>query len=383
MKRLNIYTALFLILLFNSCHNGPDRNLYPDELIGGFDLLPSELTGIDFNNKIQESEKINHLFYNQIYSGAGLAIGDINNDGLSDVFFCGNQVNDKLYLNKGDFKFEDISKKSKIAINPGWSWGVTMADVNNDGYLDIYISRNGDSMKPEERKNLLYINNQDLTFTESALKYGLADVGFSSQAVFFDMDNDGDLDMYQVNQLPDARLFRRYTNIPKERYRFYKDKLYRNDNGNFRDVSDQAGLTNSYAYGLSVSTSDFNNDGFTDLFISNDYDEPDFLYYNNGDGTFKNVINEKLKHISNFSMGTDTGDINNDGFMDFITLDMAAADHYRSKTNMGSMSTERFNKMVDDGKHHQYMSNTLQINNNGDSFSDIANMTGISKTDWS
>ena len=272
MKRLNIYTALFLILLFNSCHNGPDRNLYPDELIGGFDLLPSELTGIDFNNKIQESEKINHLFYNQIYSGAGLAIGDINNDGLSDVFFCGNQVNDKLYLNKGDFKFEDISKKSKIAINPGWSWGVTMADVNNDGYLDIYISRNGDSMKPEERKNLLYINNQDLTFTESALKYGLADVGFSSQAVFFDMDNDGDLDMYQVNQLPDARLFRRYTNIPKERYRFYKDKLYRNDNGNFRDVSDQAGLTNSYAYGLSVSTSDFNNDGFTDLFISNDYD---------------------------------------------------------------------------------------------------------------
>ena len=151
MKKIKLLFTFLAFVLVNSCNKKSSRNLYPEELVGGFDLLPSELTGIDFNNKIQESEKINHLFYNQIYSGAGLAIGDINNDGLSDVFFCGNQVNDKLYLNKGDFKFEDISKKSKIAINPGWSWGVTMADVNNDGYLDIYISRNGDSMKPEEK----------------------------------------------------------------------------------------------------------------------------------------------------------------------------------------------------------------------------------------
>ncbi|WP_034058059.1 VCBS repeat-containing protein [Lacinutrix jangbogonensis] len=385
MKKVNIkfFVTLVICSLCISCHKDSNRNLYPEDLIGGFELLPSEKTGIDFNNSIQESEKVNHLYYNQIYSGAGVAIGDLNNDGLPDIFFCGNQVNDRLYLNKGGFIFEDITKKSKVAINPGWSWGVTMADVNNDGYLDIYISRNGESMKPEDRKNLLYINNQDLTFKESAMAYGLADVGFSSQAVFFDMDNDGDLDMYQVNQIPDSRLFRRYINIPQERYKFYTDKLYLNDDGRYRDISKQAGLISKYTYGLSVSASDFNNDGFTDLFISNDYDEPDYLYYNNGDGTFKNVINEKLKHISNFSMGTDTGDINNDGFMDLITLDMASADHYRSKTNMGSMSAAKFNKMVADGKHYQFMSNTLQVNTGCDSFSDIASMAGMAQTDWS
>ncbi|AUC81764.1 VCBS repeat-containing protein [Lacinutrix sp. Bg11-31] len=383
MKNIKFLVVLFICSLCLSCNNDSERNLYPEELIGGFELLSSEKTGIDFNNRIQESEKVNHLYYNQIYSGAGVAIGDINNDGLPDIFFCGNQVNDRLYLNKGDFIFEDITKKSKVAINPGWSWGVTMADVNNDGYLDIYVSRNGESMNPEDRKNLLYINNQDLTFTESAMTYGIADVGFSSQAVFFDMDNDGDLDMYQVNQLPDSRLFKRYINIPKERYKFYRDKLYINDGGRYRDISRQAGLNNNYTYGLSVSASDFNNDGFTDLFVSNDYDEPDYLYYNNGDGTFKNVINEKLKHISNFSMGTDTGDINNDGFMDLMTLDMASADHYRSKTNMGSMSTTKFNKMVADGKHYQFMANTLQVNTGEGSFYDIASMTGMAQTDWS
>lgn len=373
---------LFICLWLVACQQ-PQRDLYPKELVGGFDLLSPEQTGIDFNNAIQESRTVNHLYYNQIYSGAGVAIGDINNDGLSDIFFSGNQVSDRLYLNKGDFKFQDITKKSRAAKNAGWSWGVTMADVNNDGYLDIYVSRNGDSMNPEDRRNQLYINNKDLTFTESALAYGLADDGFSSQAVFFDMDNDGDLDMYQVNQLPDNRLFSRYINIPKERYRYYTDKLYLNDNGRYKDISNKAGLLDMYAYGLSVSASDFNNDGWVDLYVSNDYDAPDIMYYNNGDGTFSNLINDKLKHISNFSMGTDTGDINNDGFMDLITLDMAAADHFRSKTNMGSMSSEKFNKMVADGMHYQYMSNTLQINNLGQGFSDIASMSGIAKTDWS
>jgi len=371
-----------LNFLVVSC-NGPQRDLYPETLVGGFELLPQESTGIDFNNAIKESKTVNHIYYNQIYSGAGVAIGDINNDGLSDIFFSGNQVGDRLYLNKGGFKFEDITKKSRAGKNSGWSWGVTMADVNNDGYLDIYVSRNGDSMDPNDRKNQLYINNQDLTFTESAVAYGLADAGFSSQAVFFDMDNDGDLDMYQVNQLPDARLFKRYINIPKKREIYYSDKLYKNENGKYIDVSEKVGISRALAYGLSVSATDFNNDGWTDLYVANDYEEPDFMYYNNGDGTFTNVINEKLKHISNFSMGTDAGDINNDGFMDLITLDMASADHYRSKTNMGSMSVEKFNEMVTGGKHHQYMSNTIQVNNGGKSFSDIANMSGIAKTDWS
>jgi hypothetical protein len=376
-----IHSFILSILIFNSCTSSK-RDNNPKELIGGLELLSSEQTGIDFNNSIKESENVNHIFYNQIYSGAGVAIGDIDNDGLPDVYFCGNQVNDKLYLNKGNFKFEDISKKSKITRSPGWSWGVTMADVNADGYLDIYVSRNGESMEPRDRKNKLFINNKDLTFTESASSYGLADAGFSSQAVFFDMDNDGDLDMYQVNQLPDSRLFSRYKNIPKERYKLYSDKIYRNDNGNYTDISTQAKLSNKYTYGLSVSASDLNNDGWVDLYISNDYDAPDFLYYNNGDGTFKNVINEKLKHISRFSMGTDTGDINNDGLMDIFTLDMAADDHYRSKTNMKSMNAKEFKQMVDKGDHYQYMFNTLQVNT-GKDFSDIAHVAGLEKTDWS
>ncbi|MEP5340281.1 MAG: VCBS repeat-containing protein [Algibacter sp.] len=382
MKSSQSLLIIVVIFLMTSCQDSK-RNLYPETLIGGFELLPSERTGIDFNNAIKESKTVNHLYYNQIYSGAGVAIGDINNDGLADIFFCGNQVSDRLYLNKGNFKFEDITKKSRAAKNSGWSWGVTMADVNSDGYLDIYVSRNGESMNPDDRKNQLYINNQDLTFTESAMAYGLADAGFSSQAVFFDMDNDGDLDMYQVNQLPDSRLFQRYTNIPEKRKIYYTDKLYINENGRYYDVSTKVGISRGLTYGLSVSATDFNNDGWTDLYVANDYEAPDFMYYNNGDGTFRNVIKDKLKHISNFSMGTDTGDINNDGFLDLITLDMASADHYRSKTNMGSMSAEKFNQMVEDGKHYQFMSNTLQINNAGKSFSDIANMTGLAKTDWS
>ncbi|BAO75017.1 VCBS repeat-containing protein [Winogradskyella sp. PG-2] len=380
--RIQFLVIFFICCSFFTCNDKPSRDLNPKELIGGFELLSSEKTGIDFNNSIKESTTVNHIYYNQIYSGAGVAIGDINNDGLSDVFFGGNQVSDRLYLNKGNFTFENITKKSRVAKNSGWTWGVTMVDINADGYLDIYISRNGESMKPEERRNQLYINNQDLTFTESAQKYGLADVGFSSEAVFFDMDNDGDLDMYQVNQLPDSRLFRRYK-IPQKRQKYYTDKLYLNVNGKYKDVSESAGISRSLTYGLSASVSDFNNDGWMDLYVSNDYDEPDFMYYNNGDGTFKNVINEKLKHISRFSMGTDAGDLNNDGLMDIITLDMSAEDHYRSKTNMGSMSREAFNKLVNSGKHYQYMNNTLQVNSGVGHFYDVATMNGIAQTDWS
>ena len=378
-----ILKALFAVcLLMVSCQNSK-RDLYPEDLIGGFELLSAEKTGIDFNNGIKESETLNHIYYSQIYNGAGVAIGDLNNDGLPDIYFCGNQVNDKIYINKGNFKFEDITKSSKINRSPGWSWGVTMADVNSDGYLDIYVSRNGESMNPSDRKNKLFINNQDFTFTESARKYGLDDAGFSTQAVFFDMDNDGDLDMYQVNQLPDSRLFSRYINIPEKRYEFYTDKLYINNGGFYQDISEQAGLSSKYTYGLSVSASDFNNDGFVDLYISNDYDAPDFMYQNNGDGTFKNVIDKELKHISRFSMGSDTGDINNDGLMDLFTLDMAAEDHYRSKTNMRSMNAKEFKEMIETGGHHQYMFNTLQINSGVGSFSDIAHVAGLAKTDWS
>ncbi len=363
-----------------SCNK--QRDLHPAEITGYLQLLDAKKTGIDFNNTITESENLNHFLYSQIYNGAGVAIGDINNDGLPDVFFCGNMVSDRLYLNKGDFKFEDITKTSKIAKNSGWSWGVTMADVNADGYLDIYISRNGASLNPNDMINQLYINNKDLTFTESAMTYGLGDAGYSTQAVFFDMDHDGDLDMYQVNQPPDPKLFSRFK-IPRSSLKYHTDKLYKNENGVFRDVSKDAGISNALDHGLSVSASDYNNDGWMDLYVTNDYDEPDIMYYNNGDGTFRNVIDQDFKHISKFSMGSDSGDINNDGFMDLMTLDMAAEDHYRSKTNMGSMSSENFEQLVKWGKHYQYMYNTLQINSGLGGFYDIANLVGVAKTDWS
>ncbi len=377
------YLCLCLALVsFLNCQDEVQRDLNPQELAGGFELLSAERTGIDFNNKINESPTFNHYFYSQMYVGSGVAIGDINNDGLADVFFGGNQVADRLYLNKGDFQFEDITKKSKVAVNSGWTWGVTMADVNADGYLDIYVSRNGTSANLADRRNQLYINNQDLTFTEAAIQYGLADVGFSTQAVFFDMDNDGDLDMYQVNQVADKKLLL-INKIPQDQFKYFRDRIYRNDNGKFRDVSDEVGISRNIAYGLSVNATDFNNDGWTDLYVANDYAEPDFMYYNNGDGTFTNVINEQLKHITQLSMGSDTGDINNDGLIDLITTDMTPEDHYRSKTNMASMSTKAFETMVEAGAHYQYMTNTLQVNTGLGTFSDIANVAGISFTDWS
>ncbi|MEN8887082.1 MAG: VCBS repeat-containing protein, partial [Winogradskyella sp.] len=365
-----------------NCSLEPTRDLYPSELVGGFKRLPSEKTGIDFENTINESLYFNHYYYSQMYVGSGVAIGDINNDGLPDVFFGGNQVADRLYLNKGGFQFENITKKSRVARNSGWTWGVTMADVNADGYLDIYVSRNGNSANAEERQNQLFINNQDLTFTESAQLYGLADVGFSTQAVFFDMDNDGDLDMYQVNQIADKKLLL-INKIPREQYRFFRDRLYKNENGKFTDVSEEVGISTDVSYGLSVNASDLNNDGWMDLYVANDYAEPDFMYFNNGDGTFKNVINQQLKHITQLSMGSDTGDINNDGLLDLITTDMTPEDHYRSKTNMASMSTDKFNALVAAGAHRQYMTNTLQVNTGLGTFSDIANLAGVASTDWS
>ena len=378
-QSLLVLSILFILI---SCNNQHQRDLHHEKLVGGFELLTVERTDIDFNNSIEESTYFNHYYYSQIYVGSGVAIGDLDNDGLPDVFFGGNQVADRLYWNKGNFEFEDITKKSRVALNSGWTWGVTMADVNADGFLDIYVSRNGNSENPSERRNQLYINNQDLTFTESAIKYGLGDLGFSTQAVFFDMDNDGDLDMYQVNQLADKKLLL-INKISQNQFKYFKDRLYRNDNGKFKDVSNEVGISRDVAYGLSVNATDFNNDGWVDLYVANDYSEPDFMYYNNGDGTFTNVINEKLKHISQYIIGSDTGDINNDGLIDLITTDMTPEDHYRSKMNMASMSTERFNKMVEAGAHYQYMTNTLQINTGLGTFSDISNMTGMAYTDWS
>ncbi|WP_298537380.1 VCBS repeat-containing protein [uncultured Algibacter sp.] len=348
-----------------------------------FSLIDSDFTHIKFINKLIETEKDNHLINENFVTGAGVAIGDINNDGLPDIFFSGNQVYDKLYLNKGNLVFEDISQDSGINIIKNWSTGVTFADVNADGFQDIYICKNV-HQKNGKSNNLLFINNGDLTFTESAHKYGISDPGFSIQANFFDYDNDGWIDLYLINQPPGygnrsgGKTPMKYAN-PR-----FSDKLYKNLGANkgFVDVSNLAGIKN-LAHGLSASIGDVNNDNQQDIYVTNDYDKPDYLYVNNSNGTFKNNNLEAFKHISNFSMGSDIADFDNDGNLDIMVVDMVAEDHKRIKTNMGGMNPENFWAIVDNGWHHQYMFNTLHRNNGNATFSDVAQIAGVSNTDWS
>lgn len=347
-----------------------------------FELVEPSKTGVNFTNDIYEDPQFNHFVWASIYNGGGVAIGDINNDDLPDLFFTGNRVADKLYLNKGGLEFEDITKSAGIKIDNLWSSGVTMVDINGDDLLDIYVCRFGPTMKPEERKNLFYINNGDNTFSEKAAELGVDNGGFSTQATFLDYDKDGDLDLFLVNQPADPRFrsrmdIERSTTDPN-----YSDRLFRNDGNKFTDVSEEAGV-NNYAHGLNGVASDINGDGWVDLYVSNDYQEPDLYYINNGDGTFTDQTKERLKHISFYAMGSDVADYNNDGLLDIAVVDMAAEDHYRSKTNMGSMDIDRFWKNVAKGYHYQYMFNTLQLNNGNGSFSEVGQMAGMSKTDWS
>ena len=369
---------LFPFLLFCSCQ----IEVPIDPNAKTFDALPPSETGIDFINEIKETSKLNHYQWLSIYNGAGLAIGDINNDDLPDLFFTGNAVHDRLYLNKGKLQFEDVTKTSGIIQDDRWSTGVTMADVNNDGYLDIYVCRGGQSLDSDKKKNLLYINNGKGKFTEQAAKYGVNNNGFSTQATFFDYDEDGDLDLYVVNQPPDKRITtsRKYVETPND-IRF-SDRFYRNDGSKFTDVTRDAGLLN-YAYGLNAVASDVNDDGWVDLYVSNDFEQPDLFYINKGNGTFEETAKQSLKHLSFYAMGSDIADYNNDGLLDIAVVDMASEDHYRSKTNMGSMNIDQFWRNVRKGLHYQFMFNTLQLNNGNGSFSEVGQLAGISKTDWS
>ena len=351
-----------------------------------FETLSAEKTGIDFYNTIEENEDFNFYTYEYIYNGAGVAVGDINNDGLTDIYFSGNQVEDKLYLNKGDMVFEDITASAfSEGANDGWHTGVNMVDVDGDGWLDIYVCRSGDPKDRSLLQNLLFVNNGDNTFTEKGAEFGVNVEKRSTHAVFFDYDNDNDLDLYVLNhpnKLPDDRL------VTVEEYKSIKmfgqeaDVLLENKDGKFEDVSREAGILNN-CYGLGVAASDLDGNGYMDLYISNDYQDPDLLYMNHGDGTFTQEIKERTNHISNYSMGNDIADFNNDGYPDIFTVDMAAEDHVRSKRNMGGMSTKTFWEIVSYGLHYQYMFNGLQLNNGDGSFSEIAQMAGVSKTDWS
>ena len=356
---------------------------YPKEESKLFKLLDKVETGISFQNTLVEDYETNIIRYDYLYNGGGVGIADFDNDGLEDVFFTGNQVNDKLYRNLGDLKFEDISASSGVNKVNGWSTGVSIADVNSDGWKDIYVCRSGMG-DPSSQTNVLYINNGDLTFTEKAEEFGINYSGQSTQAAFYDFDKDGDLDLYlmthpkafgekisskQIKELADQGLLE-------------QDVYYENVNGNFIDKTKESGIFD-IGFGLGICLSDFNRDGLMDIYISNDYDEGDAMYINLGNGKFENKINVLLRHTANYGMGCDIGDINNDGYLDIMSLDMAFESHTRSKRNMASMDPEKFYKRVMIGWHYQYMHNMLHLNNGDGSYSEISQMAGVHKSDWS
>ncbi len=348
-----------------------------------FSLLPADSTGVNFNNQLIEDEQSNVLLYQYLYNGGGVAAGDINNDGLVDLFFTGNMVQDKLYINKGNFKFEDITLPAGLTEPNGWSTGVSMADVNGDGWLDIYICKSG-QFSTANRHNLLYINNGNNTFSEQAKNYGLNDSSFSTQAAFFDMDLDGDLDMFLLNHAVAQPRSIQLGSLRNERDQYAGNKLFRNDNGYYTDISIQAGIKgNLINFGLGLIIGDINNDGYPDIFVTNDYNEQDFLYLNNKKGGFTEIINKSMAHIANFSMGCDLADINNDGYLDLFVVDMLPEDNYRQKLLKGPSRYDAYELSVENGYYHQIMHNMLQINNGNNTFSEIAYSAGVAATDWS
>ncbi|AVR46708.1 hypothetical protein C7S20_16340 [Christiangramia fulva] len=372
---INKITILLLGLVITACSNKEKKF---------FSNPSAKDSGLDFTNTLTETRDQNILDYLYFYNGGGVAIGDINNDGLVDVYFTGNQVKNQLYLNKGNLKFENITEKAGAAGNSTWNTGCTMADVNGDGLLDIYVSAvvgiNGFI-----GHNELYINNGDLTFTESSEEYGLDLENYSSQAAFFDADNDGDLDVYILNHAVHTNESFGPADIRNHRVNESGDKLFLNENGKFVDVSEKAGIYGgANSYGLGISTADFNNDGFTDIYVGNDFHEDDYYYLNNGDGTFSEQLKSKFGHISRFSMGNDAADINNDGFVDLITLDMLPEDEKVLKASAGednvNLHNFRINKL---GYHPQYSRNMLQMNQGGEFFAETALMSGVAATDWS
>lgn len=347
----------------------------------GFELIPSNESGITFNNTLQEKNNASVIDYDYFYNGAGVGIADFDKDGLQDLFFAGNQVEDKLYKNIGNLRFIDVSKDAGIN-QQGWSVGVSIVDINNDSYPDIYVSRSGPT--PLYRKNVLYINLGGMRFKESAAEYNLDINAPSTQTAFLDFDRDGDLDAYMITH-PDNFKNKDDLQTFLEKVKEGKvesDQLLRNDNGVFTNVTQQAGIV-EYGYSLGITVCDINNDSWPDIFVGNDFDEPDLLLLNNRNGTFKNVAKTAFKHTSNYSMGCDAADINNDGYIDIASADMSFTSHYRSKTNMSSMQPEKFDARVKLGWNYQYMSNVLQMNTGLGTFSEVAQLSGIHQSDWS
>lgn len=393
LKRLlSIIIIVAYFLEIQSCGTSDkkvenDKDISPKEYL--FTSLPSNETGINFVNTLEETLESNYYQYMYTYIGGGVAVGDLNGDGLEDIYFTSNSSGDKLYLNQGDLRFKDITEQAGIKNLPGFNTGVTMADINADGFLDIYVSRGGWKNEDGKFKNLLYINNGDLTFTERAEELGLADANRTIQATFFDYDKDNDLDVY-ISNTPDITSRTQVLDLdkvqrdPKTLELLGSDRLYQNDGtGHFTDVSEKAGLLYDIGFGLNPQVGDLNNDGWPDVYVCNDFNVPDLAYINNGDGTFTESRDKLFKHMSFNSMGSDMADIDNDGLLDLMTLDMNPQDYVRSKTTMAMTSIDQFELMVEKGYHHQYMHNMLQLNNGNGTFSEIGNMSGIANTDWS
>ena len=379
LKFLNVMNNFFKIglasLLFFGCSKKQDQL---------FEKLSSDESNITFNNQLLDSKNISILDYLYYYNGGGVALGDINNDGLVDVYFTSNQGKNKLYLNKGKNKFEDISVKAGVEGQSDWNAGTVMADVNGDGFLDIYVCAvvgiNG-----FEGKNELFINNKNNTFTESAAEYGLDLDNYSSSAAFFDYDLDGDLDMYLLNHAVHSELSFGNMNIRNKRSYECGDKLFRNDNGKFVDVSEQAGIFGgANGYGLGLAVSDFNLDGYPDIYIGNDFHEDDYYYLNNGDGTFTESLKQYFGHTSRFSMGVDVADVNHDGFPDIMSLDMLPEDEKVLKSSLGDDNVQMLKMRTEKlGYHYQYTRNMLQLNQAGQHFTETALLSGVAATDWS
>jgi hypothetical protein len=380
---MKVYSC-FLLLLFPLLSFGQSQTL--------FHLLSPNQTNVHFQNTITDEKEHNILMYSNYYGGGGVGVGDFNNDGLPDLFFAGNLVNDEIYFNLGNLTFQQANEAAGIEDKDGWSSGVAVADVNNDGWLDIYVTRELYDDQPDLRRNVLYINTgktfdlgngkKGVRFKEQAAKYGLDDHERTRHAGFLDYNNDGWLDVFLLNQPPNPGNYSDFFGV-KLLQEKWAPRLYRNNgNGTFSDVSKKAGVLIP-GYANSMVATDVNKDGWVDIFLTNDYESPDRLYINNGNGTFKDVLKDKINHISYYSMGVDAADINNDGWQDLMTLDMVAEDNFRLKANMSGMNPEAFWEVVSKGGHYQYMFNAMHLNNDGQNFSDIAQLTGMSNTDWS
>ena len=389
LRRQNLAISLLLCLLV-SCESENNTR---------FTLLNAAATGVAFTNTVTETEQINVLKYGYFYNGGGVAAGDFNNDGLVDLYFTGNMTADRLYFNKGAMQFEDVTEAAGIS-HGGWKTGVSLVDIDDDGWLDIYVCRSA-ADDPQLRRNLLYVNQKNGTFSEQAAKYGLDDDSYSTQAAFFDYDHDGDLDCFLLNH--SVQQYAGFSNIiasfREQADARYGSKLLRNDGGKFMDMTAKSGMvSNVLSFGLGLNVSDLNNDGWLDLYVTNDYNENDYLYLNQQNGTFREVVRDAMGHTSFYSMGTDAADVNNDGWTDIVTLDMLPEPNDRIKLTAGDDNYDKYQMLVRSGFHDQSMRNMLQLNLGTDAkskyatesrgsrspvFSEIGQVAGISNTDWS